>query len=270
MSFTQWVLDYADWNDPRLSDEDRGLRYLRRYPDEPVENHIKYLFNHYPEALDNTRVRSVLIKNIKKLSNEQVEELYGSLGVKILSLEVIVYILSLGAPILFWKYFNPAGRGISHEYIRPLFEGLTKHQRNTYAEDALRLSGSLLRLLTAKQRTKKRCIIAVNTDGYTLQYVPKTKRTDEIVRIAIGNTASAMEFATKAQRIAFIELAVLGSGEKVGHHRIGGFSSDDWVRPWAKEVFRTIGKDRRDELYRRWELQREDDANDWHNANAHI
>ena len=108
---------------------------------------------------------------------------------------------------------------------------MTKRQKNTYAEDALRLSGYLLQLLSAKQRTKKRCIIAVNTDGYTLQYVPKTKRTDEIVRIAIGNTASAMEFATKKQRIAFIELAVLGSGEMVGHHRIGGFSTDDWGRP---------------------------------------
>ena len=227
---------------------------------------LPYLFKHYPDALNNKDVLRLLNTSIQEL--EDPEELYHSMDAAILKKSVIVIILSLGAPILFWKYFNPSGSVIHHEYIRPLFEKLTNSQRNTYAEAALRLSGYLLPLLTPKQRTKKRCLIAVKTDGYTLQYVPKTKRTDEIVRAAIKSSASAMEFASKNQRIEFIELAVMGPGQKWDHHRIGGFSTADWERIWAKEVFKVIGKARRDELYQRWKHQREDDENDWHNDYA--
>eukprot|EP00957_Ditylum_brightwellii_P092840 7068207-Ditylum_brightwellii.AAC.1 len=65
---------------------------------------------------------------------------------------------------------------------------------------------------------------------------------DRLVCAAIGQTASVMEYASKNQFIEFIELAVMGSGQKWEHHRIGGFSTYGWKHLWAKEVFKAIGK----------------------------
>jgi len=266
MSFTQWALDVVDWKDPRLTDEGRGLRYLQRHPDESVSSTLPYLFKHYPDALNNKDVLRLLNTSIQEL--EDPEELYHSMDAAILKKSVIVIILSLGAPILFWKYFNPAGKGVHHEYLRYLYTALNTNDRMTYAEAALSLDGKLLRYLTPKQKIPELCLLAVMNDGYVLKYVPKKKRTDEIVKEAVSRSSSAMEFASKKQRIEFIELAVLGSGQKWDHHRIGSFSTDDWKRPWAKEVFKVIGKARRDELYQRWKHQREDDEDAWHNDYA--
>lgn len=270
MSFKQWVTDHVDGINPALTDTQRAIRYLKRYPNEPVLTALPYLFNYYKQSLEERSVRRLLYKRLEKLSTRQVGELYRSLDPNLFKEHIIVYILSKGCPIMFWKYFNPIGISIGFEHVNELFERLNRTQRSKYAEDALRISGYLLRYLTPRQRTKKRCMIAVQTNGAALHIVPKSKRSDEIVRAAISRSASAMQYASKTQRIEYIELAVMGPGQKWDHHRIGGFSPEDWERPWAIEVFKVIGKNRRNELYKRWEEQRKKDANDWHNDHASI
>tara|TARA_B100000780_G_C21098973_1_gene443377 strand:- start:856 stop:1662 length:807 start_codon:yes stop_codon:yes gene_type:complete len=266
MSFTQWVLDVVDWNDPRLTDRERGLRYLQRHPDESLSSTLTYLFKHYPNALGERNLCQLLKQMIQEL--EDPEELYRSLDAETLEDQAIVSILSLGAPILFWKYFNPAGKRVHHKYLRGLYMSLDHKQRVTYAVAALSLDGELLQYLAPEHITLELCMLAVKNEGYALRHVPKKKRTNEIVEAAISRSASAMEYASKKQRIKFIELAVLGSGQKLEHHRIGGFSSDDWNRTWAKEVFKAIGKAHRNKLYQRWVEQRQNDEDAWHNDYA--
>ncbi len=269
--FKQWVQDYTDWSDPRLTNARRVLNYLQRYPDEPPQNTILYIFKHYRQAFENDRVRDIIYKRIKTLSEDAAEELYQYLeneNPDILKEQVIIHMLSLGAPILFWKYFNPSGAGVAHEYHRRLYMDLNKEQRETYAVDAVTLDGYLLQYLTPEQRTDELCLRAVKTDGAVLSYVPKEKRSDRIVAAAISQSASAMEYASKEQRIKFIEIAVMGTGQKWSHRRFGTFSTDDWKRSWAKEVFRSIGQARKKELYKRWKTQRDNDANAWHNEQA--
>lgn len=266
MSFAQWVLDVVDWNDPRLTDMERGLRYLQRHPDESVSSTITYLFKHYPDALGDHTLGQQLKQRIQEL--EDPEELYHSLDAETLEDQAIISILSLGAPILFWKYFNPDGKRVHHKYLRGLYMSLDHKQRMTYAVAALSLDGELLQYLRPADKSASLCLIAVNYNGYALRHVPKKKRTDEIVEAAISRSASAMEYASKKQRIKFIDLAVLGSGQKLEHHRIGGFSSDDWNRKWTREVFKAIGKAHRNELYQRWIDQRKNDEDAWHNDYA--
>lgn len=262
MSITQWVQDYVDYADWNLTDAQRVLKYLDRYPDEAPGVIIPYIFNNYPDALYNKNVFQRIITRIKGL--DDAEELYHSLSDDLLKEQVIITIMSLGAPLLFWKYFNPSGARVHHEYVRELYTSLTPKQRKIYAVAALTLGGYLLQYLTPKQRTLKLCMLAVKNDGYALGYVPKRKRTDEIVEAAVSRSSSAMEYASEDQRIKFIELAVMGV-EKSGLRRIGGFSDNDWKRPWAKDVFKVIGVDRKKELYKLWKNQRKQDANDWHN-----
>jgi len=260
--FTQWVQDYADYADWRLTDVQRVLKFLDRYPDEAPGVIIPYIFKHYPDALSDNNVFQRLIARIDGL--DDVEELYRSLSDELLKEQVIISLLSLGAPLLFWKYFNPSGAGVHHEHVRELYTALAPKQRKTYAVAALTLDGYLLQYLTPKQRTLKLCILAVHNEGYALGYVPKKKRTDDIVKAAVSRAASAMEYASKEQRVKFIELAVMGSG-KMGLHRIGGFSENDWKSPWAEEVFEAIGVDRKEELFKLWKVQRDNDIDDWHN-----
>ena len=260
--FTQWVQDYADYADWRLTDAQRVLKFLDRYPDEAPGVIIPYIFQHYPDALSDNNVFQRLIIRINGL--DDAEKLYHSLPDDLLQEQVIISLLSLGAPLLFWKYFNPSGARVHHEYVRELYTSLTPKQRKIYAVAALTLGGYLLQYLTPKQRTLKLCMLAVKNDGYALGYVPERKRTDEIVEAAVSRSSSAMEYASEEQRIKFIELAVMGV-EKSGLRRIGGFSDNDWKRPWAKEVFKVIGVDRKKELYKLWKNQRKKDANAWHN-----
>jgi len=260
--FTQWVQDYADYADWRLTDAQRVLKFLDRYPDEAPGVIIPYIFQHYPDALSDNNVFQRLIARIDGL--DDAEELYHSLSDDLLKEQVIISLLSLGAPLLFWKYFNPSGAGVHHEHVRELYMSLDPKQRKKYAVAALALDGYLLQYLTPKQKTLELCILAVRNEGYALRYVPKRKRTDKIVEAAVSRTASAMEYASKEQRVKFIELAVMGSG-KMGLHRIGGFSENDWKRPWAKEVFEAIGVDRKEELFKLWKVQRKQDEDDWHN-----
>ena len=269
--FIQWIQDHADWNDPRLTDVQRCLRYLKRYPDEHPRTTLPYLFKHFKEAVNSDRVLNILNQRIQNLGDAGAEELYNYLNENnpnLLKEQTYIHILSLGAPILFWKYFNPSGAGVGPEYVRGLFNRLTNKQKTIYAAAALRLSGYLLQFLNSKQKTNELCMIAVTTDGAALSYVPKNKRSDKIVAAAVSRSASAMEYASKEQRIKFIELAVMGSGQKWGHHRIGSFSEDDWKRTWAKEVFKSIGEARKTQLYNKWKEQRKNDANDWHNDYA--
>lgn len=271
MSLTQWVLDFKDWNDPRLSDVQRVFNYLKRYPEELPQVTIPYIFQHYRKALSNDQIFHIMQKRIQKRGAEAAEHLYHLLENKkpeILQTQVIITMLSLGSPILFWKYFNPSGARVHHELNRPLYTALTQTQRKTYAPAALRLSGYLLEYLTAKQKTKQLCMIAVNTDGAALRLVPETKRSNAIVEAAVSQSASAMEFASLRQRIKFIEIAVMGSGRICDHHRQGAFSGKDWSRPWAKEVWDAIGLSRKKELHTKWRSQCKQDENDWHNDYA--
>ena len=262
MSITQWVQDYADYADWKLTDAQRVLKYLDRYPDEAPGVIIPYVFNHYPDALSNKNVFQRLIIRINGL--DDAEKLYHSLPDDLLQEQVIISLLSLGAPLLFWKYFNPSGAGVHHEYVRELYTSLAPKQRKIYAVAALTLNGYLLQYLTPKQKTPELCMLAVKNDGSALGYVPERKRTDEIVEAAVSRSSSAMEYASEKQRLKFIELAVMGEG-KIGLRRIGGFSGNDWKRPWAKKVFKVIGVDRKKELYKLWKVQRKQDENDWHN-----
>jgi len=271
MSLTQWVLDFKDWNDPRLSDVQRVFNYLKRYPEELPQVTIPYIFQHYRKAFSNDQIFHIMQKRIQKRGVAYAEHLYHSLESEkpeILQTQVVITMLSLGSPILFWKYFNPSGARVHHELNRPLYTALTQTQRKTYAPAALRLSGYLLEYLTAKQKTKQLCMIAVNTDGAALRLVPETKRSNAIVEAAVSQSASAMEYASLRQRIKFIDIAVMGSGRICDHHRQGAFSGKDWSRPWAKEVWDAIGLSRKKELHTKWRSQCKQDENDWHNDYA--
>jgi hypothetical protein len=271
MSFKQWVEDYTDWSDPRLTNARRVLNYLQRYPDESPQNAIIYILKHYQKAFGNDQVRDIIQQRIKKLSEDAAEELYHYLeneNPKVLKKQGFIHMLSLGAPILFWKYLNPSGARVHHEHHHRLYLALNNKQRETYAVDAVTLDGYLLQHLTPKQQTDELCLRAVKNDGFALSCVPTKKRSNIIVAAAVSRSASAMEYASKEQRIKFIEIAVMGTGQIWNHHRIGGFSTNDWNRPWANEVFRAIGQARKKELYKRWKTQRDNDANAWHNEQA--
>ena len=271
MSLKQWVFGRCQ----KITDVQRVLNYLNSLTEEDPTVTIPYIFQDCRMALSNDQIFNIMEKRIQNWIQirgpNAADELYTSLNSEnpeIIDDTGVIYMLSMAAPIIFWKYFNPAGKRVHNELHHNLYTALDPGQRKTYAAAALRLSGYLLEELAVKYRTKSLCMIAVTKDGPALKHVPTKIRTNKIVKAAISQSASAMEYATPVQRIRFIELAVMGSGEIFGHSRPGGFSKKDWTRPWAMEVWAALSDTRKEDLEKRWKKQREDDANRWHNDNA--
>ena len=245
------------------------VEYLNRHTEEDPIVTIPYVLKHYQCALRDGNNYSIfwnsMREKIKRRGPEAAEQLYQDLlreNPGFLDERGFVVTLSRGAPILFWKYFNPSGKRVNSTYTRDLYTALTRNQRKTYASAALQLSGYLLQDLAVEYRTESLCMIAVTKDGPALIYVPR--KTDKIVKAAVSQSASAMEYATLAQRIKFIELAVMGSGKLFGDYRPGGFSEKDWDRPWAMEVWAALSDTRKEDLRKRWKKQRDDDEHRWH------
>jgi hypothetical protein len=247
------------------------VEYLNRHTEEDPIVTIPYVLKHYQCALRDEYNYSIfwnsMREKIKRRGPEAAEKLYQDLlreNPGFLDDTGVVVTLSRGAPILFWKHFNPSGKRVNPVYIQDLYKALTPPQKKTYAAAALQLSGYLLQYLAVKYRTKSLCMIAVTKDGPALKHVPKKIKTNKIVKAAISQSASAMEYATPVQRIKFIELAVMGSGKIYGDYRPGGFSKKDWTRPWAMEVWAALSDTRKEDLKKRWKQQKRDDENRWH------
>ena len=253
-SIRQYVTGTSDTTDAKV--------YLENNPNIPPQKVIEYIVHHYPTALQH--IQRQLHQRITDYATDEylATKMYQYIVHNVpefLQQQENITMLSLSAPLLFWKYLYPLGYRVHHEYIRGLYESLNSKQQITYAELALSLDGYLLQYLPVKEKTEELCTVAVMMSGDALRYVPNAMRTDVIVQEAILNSASAMKYASPRQRKKFLHEAIFG--RLINEERRGGFSTNDWRKA---EWLDSMSPRQVHDLRKEWEQQQRDDASRWH------
>ena len=158
------------------------------------------------------------------------------------------------APILFWS------KMFKHDIdLNTMFQGINMKNRLKYAEKAFKFNGFLLRYIKVSKRSTLLCTIAVKSQPGAIKYVPKNRRSNKLVLMAVRHSAETLKCGTEKQQRKFIATAVLNSN----------WSYRLWSEQWAIDILNTL-EDKGAALKEQWEMQEKKKADDWHMHHAHI
>jgi len=287
--FFTWVSNTAnEMVDSDLRHSNRTLEYLhsREIEGKTLIEIVQYIKSWWPRAFSDDVVLKKLRKIVeirrRKWSEEEAFEVYDS--VMELSDDQLQSVFS-HVPVLFFDKAALFNRYSQH-IIRPYYHELSPRRKAKYAAKALSVNGYLLRDVPLRLvrptdgKTKDETIqtlyeIAVHSSPGAIQFVPEAKRTPDMMRDAVCESAYALEYLAPHWQDEYLEDAIMNPDDKRETHWPSGFwrRRGDLVickRPWLQKIFDRVDPGVLVELYKSWSIKTETEANRRQNEQAMI
>lgn len=258
----------------------RALEYLHSHDieDKSVFDIVHYIDNWWPRAFKDDmvlkRLKEIVLDRSHHWTEEEAFEVYDSV-VELKDDQQLLRTVFGQVPVLFFgkdALFNRFSNNIVTYY-----DALALCEQVKYAVKALSVNGYLIRNVplgeiqdtggkTKAENIQKLYEIAVRASPGAIKHVPEANRTPKMMRDAVRASAYALEYLAPHWQDEYLEDAIINPDDKRETHWPSNFWGGNRARVsskrlWLQKIFDRAEPGTMVDLYKRWSMKKEREAN---------